>query len=35
MKAARLVERRRPLELVDLPDPVPAAGEAVIEVEAG
>jgi len=34
MKAARLVERRRPLELADLPDPVPAAGEVVVEVEA-
>ena len=30
MKAARLVERRRPLELADLPDPVPAAGEVVV-----
>ena len=34
MKAARLVERRRPLELADLPDPAPGAGEAVVEVEA-
>ena len=34
MKAARLVERRRPLELSDLPDPVPGAGDVVIEVEA-
>jgi len=34
MKAARLVERRRPLELTDLPDPAPAAGEVVVEVEA-
>ena len=34
MKAARLVERRRPLELIDLPDPAPSAGEVVIEVEA-
>jgi len=34
MKAVQLVERRRPLELVDLPEPVPAAGEVVIEVEA-
>jgi len=34
MKAARLVERRRPLELADLPDPAPAAGEVVIAVEA-
>ena len=34
MKAARLAERRKPLELVDLPDPVPAAGEVVIGVEA-
>ena len=34
VKAARLVERRRPLELADLPDPAPGAGEVVIEVEA-
>jgi D-arabinose 1-dehydrogenase-like Zn-dependent alcohol dehydrogenase len=34
MKAARLVERRKPLELTDLPDPVPGTGEVVIEVEA-
>jgi threonine dehydrogenase-like Zn-dependent dehydrogenase len=34
MKAARLVERRKPLELTDLPDPVPGPGEVVIEVEA-
>ena len=34
MKAVQLVERRRPLELVDLPEPVPAAGEVVIQVEA-
>jgi propanol-preferring alcohol dehydrogenase len=34
MKAARLVERRKPLELTDLPDPVPAAGEVVVQVEA-
>lgn len=34
MKAARLVERRRPLELTDLPDPVPGAGEVVLQVEA-
>src|SRR5215510_950780 len=34
MKAARLVERRRPLELADLPDPAPGAGEAVVQVEA-
>jgi D-arabinose 1-dehydrogenase-like Zn-dependent alcohol dehydrogenase len=34
VKAARLVERRRPLELTDLPDPVPGAGEVVLQVEA-
>jgi propanol-preferring alcohol dehydrogenase len=34
VKAARLVERRRPLELTDLPDPAPEPGEVVIEVEA-
>ena len=34
MKAARLVERRQPLELADLPDPAPGLGEVVIEVEA-
>jgi D-arabinose 1-dehydrogenase-like Zn-dependent alcohol dehydrogenase len=34
MKAARLVERRKPLELADLPDPAPGPGEVVIEVEA-
>jgi propanol-preferring alcohol dehydrogenase len=34
VKAARLVERRHPLELTDVPDPVPAAGEVVIGVEA-
>ena len=32
MKAARLVERRRPLELAELPDPAPGAGEAVVQV---
>ena len=34
MKAARLVERRKPLEVTDLPDPVPGPGEVVVEVEA-
>src|SRR5260370_15213803 len=34
MKAARLVERRRPLALTDRPDPAPGAGEAVVQVEA-
>ena len=34
MKAARLVERRKPLEMADLPDPVPGPGEVVIGVEA-
>jgi D-arabinose 1-dehydrogenase-like Zn-dependent alcohol dehydrogenase len=34
VKAARLVEHRRPLELADVPDPVPGTGEVVIEVEA-
>jgi propanol-preferring alcohol dehydrogenase len=34
VKAARLVERRKPLELTDLPDPVPGPGEVVIGVEA-
>jgi len=34
VKAARLVERRKPLELADLPDPVPGPGEVVIQVEA-
>ena len=34
MKAARLVERRKPLQLTNLPDPAPGAGEVVIEVEA-
>jgi len=34
MKAARLVERRQPLELAELPDPAPGAGEAVVQVEA-
>ena len=34
MKAARLVERRKPLELTDLPDPAPGPGEVVVEVEA-
>jgi D-arabinose 1-dehydrogenase-like Zn-dependent alcohol dehydrogenase len=34
VKAARLVERRRPLELTELPDPVPGPGDAVVEVEA-
>jgi Zn-dependent alcohol dehydrogenase len=33
MKAARLVERRKPLELTDLPDPVPGTGEVVVEAE--
>ncbi len=34
MKAARLVERQRPLELADLPEPAPGAGEVVVQVEA-
>ncbi|HUZ56973.1 MAG TPA: alcohol dehydrogenase catalytic domain-containing protein [Streptosporangiaceae bacterium] len=34
MKAARLVSLRKPLELVDLPDPAPDPGEVVVEVEA-
>ena len=34
VKAARLVERRKPLELADLPDPVPGPGEVVVQVEA-
>ena len=34
MKAARLTERRKPLEVTNLPDPVPGPGEVVIEVEA-
>ena len=34
MKAARLVQRRRPLELADLPDPAPGTGEVVVQVEA-
>jgi D-arabinose 1-dehydrogenase-like Zn-dependent alcohol dehydrogenase len=34
VKAARLVERRRPLELTELPDPVPGDGEVVVQVEA-
>jgi D-arabinose 1-dehydrogenase-like Zn-dependent alcohol dehydrogenase len=34
VKAARLVKRRHPLELVDLPDPAPGAGEVVISVDA-
>jgi D-arabinose 1-dehydrogenase-like Zn-dependent alcohol dehydrogenase len=34
MKAARLIERRKPLELADLPVPEPAAGEVVVQVEA-
>jgi D-arabinose 1-dehydrogenase-like Zn-dependent alcohol dehydrogenase len=34
VRAASLVERRRPLELADLPDPAPGAGEVVIQVEA-
>ncbi len=34
MKAARLVERRKPLEMTNLPDPVPGGGQVVIEVEA-
>jgi D-arabinose 1-dehydrogenase-like Zn-dependent alcohol dehydrogenase len=32
--AARLVERRKPLELGELPEPAPAAGEVVVQVEA-
>ncbi len=27
MKAARLTERRKPLEVTDLPDPAPGPGE--------
>ena len=34
MKAARLIEQRKPLEMVELPDPSPGPGEAVVEVEA-
>ena len=34
MKAARLVERRKPLEVTDLPDPAQGPGEVVVEVEA-
>ena len=34
MKAARLVERRQPLEITELPDPAPVAGEVVVQVEA-
>lgn len=34
MKAAQLVRQRQPLELVELADPVPGAGEVVVEVEA-
>jgi hypothetical protein len=34
MKAAGLIERRRPLVLTDLPDPVPGAGEVVAQGEA-
>jgi D-arabinose 1-dehydrogenase-like Zn-dependent alcohol dehydrogenase len=34
MRAARLVRQRQPLELAELPDPAPRAGEVVVEVEA-
>ena len=34
MIAAQLVKQRQPLELVELADPAPGAGEVVVEVEA-
>jgi threonine dehydrogenase-like Zn-dependent dehydrogenase len=34
VKAAGPIERRQPLEHADLPDPEPAAGEVVVQVEA-
>jgi alcohol dehydrogenase, propanol-preferring len=34
VKASRLVEKRAPLELIEVPDPTPGVGEVVVEVEA-
>src|SRR5688572_20308607 len=33
MHAIRLVEPHQPLQLLDLPDPVPAAGEIVVDIQ--
>ena len=33
MHAIRLVEPRQPLQLLDLPDPTPAAGEIVVDIQ--
>jgi NADPH:quinone reductase-like Zn-dependent oxidoreductase len=34
MKAARLVKQRAPLEIADLPDPAPAPGEVIVQIDA-